>query len=157
MTRVRKYGPLSNRAFRAVAALRSAIAMLQLWRAMRWHDKMWLLWALEDLPRERRATFAAAVVRASRSAWVFEMSREGPSRGGVGGGRGDEAGEAVTDRIDYDDAGNLDDVAIENVRMFRLEYMDDNRIWIRLYRDNKSDLVFHLEAAGKIAGTHYQD
>jgi len=27
----------------------------------------------------------------------------------------------VTDRIDYDDAGNLDDVEIENVRMFRLE------------------------------------
>jgi hypothetical protein len=42
MTRVRKYGPLSNRAFRAVAAVRSAIAILQLWRAMRWHDKMWL-------------------------------------------------------------------------------------------------------------------
>ncbi len=77
MTRVRRYGPLSNRAFRAVAAVRSALAMLQLWRAMRWHDKMWLLWALENLPNERRATFAAAVVRASRSAWVFEMSREG--------------------------------------------------------------------------------
>jgi hypothetical protein len=75
----------------------------------------------------------------------------------VGGGRGNEAGEAVMDRIDYDDAGNLDDVAIENVRMFRLEYMDDNRIWIRLYRDNKPDLVFHLEAAGKIAGSHYED
>jgi hypothetical protein len=83
MTRVRKYGPLSNRAFRAVAAVRSAIAILQLWRAMRWHDKMWLLWALETLPRERRAAF--------------------------------------------------------------------------LYRDNKPDLVFHLEAAGKIAGTHYED
>jgi hypothetical protein len=63
----------------------------------------------------------------------------------------------MTDRIDYDDAGNLDDVAIENVLMFRLEYMDDNRIWIRLYRDNKPDLVFHLEAAGKIAGSHYED
>ena len=75
MTRVRKYGPLSNRAFRAVAAVRSAIAILQLWRAMWWHDKMWLLWALETLPRERRAAFAAVVVRASRSAWVVEMSR----------------------------------------------------------------------------------
>ena len=61
------------------------------------------------------------------------------------------------DRIDYDDNGNLDDVAIENVRMFRLEYMEDNRIWIRLYRDNKPDLVFNLEAAGKIAGAHYED
>jgi hypothetical protein len=77
MTRIRRYGPLSNRAFRAVAAVRSAVAMLQLWRAMRWHDKMWLLWALENLPSERRAAFAAAVVRASRSALVFEMSREG--------------------------------------------------------------------------------
>ena len=157
MTRVRKYGPLSNRAFRAVAAMRSAIAILQLWQAMRWHDKMWLLWALEDLPRERRAVLAAAVVRASRSAWVVEMSSAGPSRDGIGGARGDETGGAVMDRIDYDAAGNLDDVAIENVRMFRLEYMDDNRIWIRLYRDNKSDLVFYLEAAGKIAGSHYQD
>lgn len=61
------------------------------------------------------------------------------------------------DRIDYDDTGNLDDVVIANVRMFRLEYMDENRIWIRLYRDNKADLVFHLEAAGKIAGAHYED
>lgn len=63
----------------------------------------------------------------------------------------------MMDRIDYDDAGNLDDVVIENVRTFRLEYMDKNRIWIRLYRDNKPDLVFHLEAAGKIAGDHYED
>lgn len=63
----------------------------------------------------------------------------------------------MIDRIDYDDAGNLDDVAIENVLMFRLEYMDDNRIWIRLYRDNKPDLVFQFQAAGKIAGTHYED
>lgn len=61
------------------------------------------------------------------------------------------------DRIDYDDAGNLDDVVIENVRMFRLEYMDENRIWIRLYRYDKTDLVFHLEAPGKIAGAHYED
>ncbi len=63
----------------------------------------------------------------------------------------------MTDRIDYDDAGNLDDVVIENVRMFRLEYMDENRILIRLYRYDKTDLVFHLEAAGKIAGAHYED
>ena len=63
----------------------------------------------------------------------------------------------MMDRIDYDDAGNLDDVVIENVRMFRLEYMDENRIWISLYRDNKPDLVFHLETAGKIIGTHYED
>ena len=63
----------------------------------------------------------------------------------------------MMDRIDYDDAGNLDDVVIANVRVFRLEYMDDSRIWIRLYRANKPDLVFHLEAASKIAGTHYED
>lgn len=63
----------------------------------------------------------------------------------------------MMDRIDYDDAGNLDDVVIANVRVFRLEYMDDSRIWICLYRANKPDLVFHLEAASKIAGTHYED
>jgi hypothetical protein len=75
MTRIRKYGPLSNRAFRAAAALRSAIAMLQLWRAMRWHDKMWLLWAWENVPDDRRSSFAQAIARAVVRVWVAEMSR----------------------------------------------------------------------------------
>ena len=43
------------------------------------------------------------------------------------------------------------------LKTFRLEYMDDNVVWIRLYRDGKPDLVFNLSAAEKITGTHYED
>lgn len=61
------------------------------------------------------------------------------------------------DRIDYGGDGNLDDIAISNVEMFRMEWMDDNSVWIKCYRDGKPDVVFHLNARGKITGTHYFD
>ena len=60
-------------------------------------------------------------------------------------------------RVDYDETGNLDDVAVSDVSLFRLEYMDDNRIWIRLYRKGTPDLVIHLESAGKISGECFED
>ncbi len=65
----------------------------------------------------------------------------------------------MADRIDYSDDGNLDDVAIENVDMFRLEYMAGNCIWIRCYRkdENGGDVVFWLNAKGKITGTQGSD
>lgn len=68
------------------------------------------------------------------------------------------ASEATNDedRIDYDD-GNLDDVAIANVSMFRLEYMADNNVWIRCYRSGQPDVVFWLQARGKIKGLHEYD
>ncbi len=47
MTRVRRYGKLSSRAVRAVACLRSAVAVVALWWRMPWQDKMWPLWATE--------------------------------------------------------------------------------------------------------------
>ena len=57
----------------------------------------------------------------------------------------------MTDRINSVD-GNLDDVAIEGVTMFRLEYMDSNSVWIRLYRNDRRDVVIKLGARGKITG-----
>ena len=60
-------------------------------------------------------------------------------------------------RIDYGKNGNLDDVAVSDVELFRLEYMDDNHIWIRLYRKKKRDIVFTLTAKGKISGFHEFD
>ena len=62
-----------------------------------------------------------------------------------------DCGAGMTDRIDSVD-GNLDDVAIEGVTMFRLEYMDSNSVWIRLYRNDRRDVVIKLGARGKITG-----
>lgn len=60
----------------------------------------------------------------------------------------------MSDRIDLNHKGNLDDVVIENVDMFRLEYMAGNSIWIRCYRKDEhgGDVVFWLNAKGNIKG-----
>ncbi len=63
----------------------------------------------------------------------------------------------MTERIDYDGSGNLDDVAISDVELFRLEYMDAKTVWIRLYRKDEKDIVFWLGARGKITGRHETD
>ncbi len=62
----------------------------------------------------------------------------------------------MADRFDYNDKGNLDDVVVENVKMFRLEYMDRDQIWIQLYRDNEPDVVIWLHTANRktIQGHH---
>lgn len=60
-------------------------------------------------------------------------------------------------RIDYGKNGNLDDVVIDDVELFCLEYMDDDHIWIRLYRKNKKDVIITLTARNKIVGTHEFD
>ncbi len=59
----------------------------------------------------------------------------------------------MADRIDYAD-GNLDDVVVEDVTMFRLEYMSANHIWLKCYRNDKPDIRFLLTAKGKITGFH---
>lgn len=64
-------------------------------------------------------------------------------------------GEA--DRIDYDDSGNLDDVVVDSVLMFRMEWMDDDFVWIRCYRRGENDVVFWLKSAKKIEGRHEYD
>lgn len=53
----------------------------------------------------------------------------------------------VRDFIDYDQNG-LDDVALNNVHLFRMERMDDNAFWIRCYRKGGQDIVFRLHAIG---------
>lgn len=60
----------------------------------------------------------------------------------------------MTDRFDYADNGNLDDVVVEGVAMFRLEYMDDGHIWMMCYRDDRPNVRFSLTARGKITGRH---
>lgn len=57
----------------------------------------------------------------------------------------------------YDDAGNLDDVAVSNVEMFRLEYMDRNRVWLCCYKPDGTRVSFWLSARGSINGHHEWD
>ncbi len=60
-------------------------------------------------------------------------------------------------RIDYDHKGDLDDVAISDVTMFRLEYMDNNRIWIRCYLEDREDVIINLSSNSKINGVVERD
>lgn len=42
-----------------------------------------------------------------------------------------------------DDLG-LDDVVVKNVRMFRMERMDDDQVWLACYLDDGQEIVFDL-------------
>lgn len=57
-------------------------------------------------------------------------------------------------RIDYDSRGDLDDIAIQEVTMFRMERMGTGRFWVRCYRNGKPDIVIYLTSARKIIGSH---
>lgn len=140
MVKVRRYGPLSNRLSRALAGVRAAAAAVAIWRRQEWHDRMWLLWAWENLPRGERAAFAAAAAHSLKKAWVAQMSAPDPA-----------AADRI-ERIDLDEAGNLDDVAVSDVAMFRLEFMSETGVWIRLYRSGRPDLVISLQADSAIRG-----
>jgi hypothetical protein len=61
---------------------------------------------------------------------------------------------SAPDRIDHDESGELDDVVLNDVSMFRLERMDSGNIWIKCYRDGKPDVVFRLRSARKILGSY---
>lgn len=61
---------------------------------------------------------------------------------------------AIPDRIDYDEQGDLDDIVIRNVSMFRMERMDGGCFWIRCYCDGKPDVIFWLNSEAKITGRH---
>ena len=63
----------------------------------------------------------------------------------------------MSDRIDYDQNGDLDDIVVNNVSMFRMERMNDGNFWIRCYRKNQADVVFSLNSESKIIGSHYFD
>lgn len=60
----------------------------------------------------------------------------------------------ATDRIDYNERGDLDDIVVNDVAMFRMERMDGGAFWIRCYRDGKPDVVFWLNSSRKITGSH---
>jgi|HubBroStandDraft_1064217.scaffolds.fasta_scaffold61390_4 hypothetical protein len=64
---------------------------------------------------------------------------------------------ASLDRIDYDQSGDLDDVVLNDVSVFRMERMDNGLIWIRCYRVGKPDVVFWLGSQSKITGRHEYD
>ncbi|EFL88346.1 hypothetical protein [Ahrensia sp. R2A130] len=59
-------------------------------------------------------------------------------------------------RVDNDSDGNLDDVAIGPVKMFRLERMDHGSWWLALYHENGEEDVFWLTTKrnAKITANH---
>jgi hypothetical protein len=61
------------------------------------------------------------------------------------------------DRIDYDERKNLDDVVVNDVSMFRMEWMDDGCVWIKCYCEGKPDVVFWLNSKKRITGRHEFD
>lgn len=48
----------------------------------------------------------------------------------------------------HDDLG-LDDVVVKNVRMFRMERMDDDRVWLCCYLTDGQSIDFDLWREGK--------
>lgn len=60
------------------------------------------------------------------------------------------------ERIDYAN-GELDDVVVSGVTLFRMEQMHDGCWWIRLYRGDDDDLVFCLNSKQKITATVERD
>lgn len=58
----------------------------------------------------------------------------------------------MTRRIDNDDKGKLDDIAISDVSMFRMERMDKGAWWIAVYYEDGSRDVFWLRSKSKIEG-----
>lgn len=53
--------------------------------------------------------------------------------------------------------GDLDDVSVGDVELFRMERMDNGSFWIRLHRAGGKDIVFWLNSRGKIKGHHHFD
>lgn len=60
--------------------------------------------------------------------------------------------------VRYTERG-MDDVAVRDVTMFRMEWMDDNAVWICCYvnQPDRERVVFHLSAGGKISGIFDED
>jgi hypothetical protein len=58
----------------------------------------------------------------------------------------------MPERISYDHHGNLE-LSVSSIQLLQLEYMSDNRVWMRLHRDNGSDIVVWLVSREKITGT----
>lgn len=60
-----------------------------------------------------------------------------------------EAHVMATHRIDNDENGDLDDIAIDGVSAFRMEKMNNGTWWVRVYCEDGRDEVFWLNAVGK--------
>jgi hypothetical protein len=61
------------------------------------------------------------------------------------------------ERINYAD-GNLDDAAISDVELFRMERIADGLFWITLYRAGEKEIVFSLTAVeNNIVGKQEKD
>ncbi len=59
----------------------------------------------------------------------------------------------MTVRIDSDKKGDLDDIAIDDVTMFRMEWMDSGSVWICAYTEENPDgHRFWLNSPRKITG-----
>lgn len=69
-----------------------------------------------------------------------------------------EISEENEDFFEYTKDGNLDDVCINNVSQFRMEFMDSGEIWIRCYRgDKETDVVINLSSSSPITADHHFD
>jgi hypothetical protein len=56
----------------------------------------------------------------------------------------------MADRIlRLDERGKLDDIAIGPVDLFRMERMDKNVWWMRLYMPDGEDYVFRIGTSGR--------
>lgn len=60
----------------------------------------------------------------------------------------------MTRRIDIDSNGELDDVAISDVSMFRLERMDKGVWWMCVYYEGGGRDTFWLRSKKKISANH---
>ena len=61
----------------------------------------------------------------------------------------------MTVRIDNDVKGNLDDIAISDVTLFRMEWMDKDIVWVCAYtKDNPDGHRFWLRSGKPIKGRY---
>lgn len=63
--------------------------------------------------------------------------------------------EPVGDVFRHDDQGELDDVVVRDVEMFRLEYMDTRGVWLCCYKPDGRRVSFWLRSKSKIEA-HYE-
>lgn len=61
----------------------------------------------------------------------------------------DAVGDWPTPELRFDERHKLDDVVIPNVKLFRMERMDKNVWWMRLYMPDGKDFVFHVASSGR--------
>lgn len=58
----------------------------------------------------------------------------------------------MSEHVGYDDSGNLE-ISVSSVQLFQLEYVAENRLCMRLHRDDAQDIIIWLSSRDKITGT----